>query len=328
MNDPNPKVTIDFWNVGQGDATSIRLPTGELILIDVGPRGSTLSQWLREKPRGLIREILLTHNDTDHTGALPEIVADGNIDVKRVRMLEDRDRSNSVQDKLFRTVFEISKNRDIKVERLECPPGRGTALCEVPPVKLSLRLYHPTFEENYRANTPNATSAILALEQDGNTLVVWPGDARLAKVADVIDGPICLLFGPHHGAPQDPKRTDQQNSIDQMIPNNCLISVGTQNGHNHPSPKYIKDLNERGCRVKCTQMTCQCDRERVNKKQHLMNSSGYFALPAPKTGVFCRGHVRLTATPTELVFDRYHEEHTKRLDREARRRRRILCVPA
>ena len=43
-------VQIDFWNVGQGDASSIILPDNKLILIDVGPINSTLSRWLNSTP--------------------------------------------------------------------------------------------------------------------------------------------------------------------------------------------------------------------------------------------------------------------------------------
>ena len=85
MSGAGTAVVVDFWNVGQGDATSIKLPSGELILIDVGPKNSTLSQWLRSGQRGRIRDIILTHNDADHAGALPEIVADlGGLPVQKV----------------------------------------------------------------------------------------------------------------------------------------------------------------------------------------------------------------------------------------------------
>ncbi len=320
------KLSVDFWNVGQGDATSIRLPSGELMLIDVGPRNSTLSQWLRSQPRGPIRDVFLTHNDSDHAGALPELVADPIVDIKRVCMVEDRDKSDPVQSRLFRTVFDYSQRRGFEVGRLECPPGACPSLWSFQNRGLALTLRHPSFKQNVQSRSPNSTSAILTLDMATGTLIAWPGDAKLARTVEVIDSQVSLLLGPHHGAPQDNGKAILDRCIDRLGPNDCLISVGTNNGHSHPKPQYIKTLALAGCRVSCTQMTLHCDRERVNGGQHVMNSSGYLGLPAPGTGVFCRGHVRLAISPEGIEFDRYHDEHRERLEKELSRGRRLLCL--
>ena len=37
-------VQIDFWNVGQGDASTIVFPDKKLVVIDVGPFNSSISR--------------------------------------------------------------------------------------------------------------------------------------------------------------------------------------------------------------------------------------------------------------------------------------------
>ena len=68
------KLIVDFWDVGQGDCSVIRLPDSSLVIIDVGPRTRPLIDWLQEKPRR-IHSIVITHNDADHAGGLPGLVS-------------------------------------------------------------------------------------------------------------------------------------------------------------------------------------------------------------------------------------------------------------
>ena len=61
---------VVFWDVGQGDATSICLPNGEYMLIDTGPISGSIGanplvQWIRGRR---IKFIIATHNDLDHIG--------------------------------------------------------------------------------------------------------------------------------------------------------------------------------------------------------------------------------------------------------------------
>lgn len=322
-----PVVTVDLWNVGQGDASSLRLPSGELILIDVGPKGSPLSQWLRAAPRGTVRDIILTHNDADHAGALPEILMDPTVVVRRVLMLEDRDRASPRQRALFLPVCRWAERGGGVVGRLECPPSGSQVLWSDAGIGAELCLRHPTFTGNVVSRSPNDASAILTLEVDTNPLVVWTGDAPLGRISRFVGASVCLLFGPHHGAPRGDRRNVIRQALASLAPTSSFISVGTGNSYSHPSPKYIADLAKRGCRVACTQMTDHCDRERVHKGRHVMNTSGYLGLPAPANGVFCRGHVRLTVSASGVVFDRYQGEHRKRLAEDAVQGRRLLCLP-
>ncbi len=66
------QLQIHFINVGQGDAALLILPTGERIMVDVGPAESTetvlshLTKWRVEA----LDMVILSHSHEDHAGAL------------------------------------------------------------------------------------------------------------------------------------------------------------------------------------------------------------------------------------------------------------------
>jgi competence protein ComEC len=81
---------VIFWDVGQGDATSIRLPTGDYILIDTGPVSATsgsnpLVQWFLSAPAPKrIKYVLITHNDLDHVGGLLSLAGEAGQSIETV----------------------------------------------------------------------------------------------------------------------------------------------------------------------------------------------------------------------------------------------------
>ena len=64
---------VIFWDVGQGDATTIKLPDGSYILIDSGPstqHGNPLPGWFRRMGGPQIKLAVITHSHVDHFGGL------------------------------------------------------------------------------------------------------------------------------------------------------------------------------------------------------------------------------------------------------------------
>lgn len=60
---------VVFWDVGQGDATTIKLPDGSYILIDAGPatqKGNPLPGWFRRMGEPPIKLAVVTHSHMDH----------------------------------------------------------------------------------------------------------------------------------------------------------------------------------------------------------------------------------------------------------------------
>src|SRR5438270_7348291 len=113
----DPLLEIDLWDVGQGDCTVIKLPNGKLLIIDVGPRGSPLVDWLNERRHeaARIESIILTHNDADHAGALPSIITEHKNRIEGIWMLLDREVSAPHFQKIFRAAVEGENQRFYRI---------------------------------------------------------------------------------------------------------------------------------------------------------------------------------------------------------------------
>jgi competence protein ComEC len=72
---PTPVLRVDFLAVGQGDATLIRAPNGQNILIDGGPDAAVLAQVGQRLPwySRQIDLVVLTHAHDDHVAGLVKL---------------------------------------------------------------------------------------------------------------------------------------------------------------------------------------------------------------------------------------------------------------
>ena len=326
----NALIRIDLWDVGQGDCSTIVLPDGRLIIIDVGPRGSPLVDWLNER-RGAVPDIaaiILTHNDGDHAGALSAIIREHKRRIGVFWMLMDRNPSNLVFQKIFRIAEEAAKEGCFEIKRVD----EGQVLWTSEDGKTVLKIVHPNFIENVQAinsGKPNGSSGLIVLESNSNCLFAWPGDLELNKVAEKLQStPPWGLFGPHHGGPSDyPTKAVRKKagkaagalkqlvrcSVNLIKPQRSFISVGTKNPHNHPRPGYLKLLKQAGSRIVCSQLSRCCDRLHVLKKIPVFQGALALGLRPCRTGVSCRGAMRFYLVDGELIPDEFDTMHQTRV---------------
>jgi hypothetical protein len=314
------KLEIDFWDVGQGDCTTITLPNGDLIIIDTGPRGSPVVDWLNDNPRD-IHAIVLTHNDSDHVGALPAIIGPFRNRIRNFFMLVDRPIGDPIFDKTFRCAQEGERQNHYQITRLE----RGAVVWNDPQMNAELIPVFPNMSGNIAGInlSPNETSAILCLRIHGKTEIIWAGDSTLARLAQECPASNpTMLFGPHHGAPRDANRKSAAASIATVGPKRAFLSVASINKYSHPRPRYILRLELAGCTVRCSQMTHHCDRTTVADGVPVLATHLALGLRPPRKGVSCRGVTRLTWNGGIFDSDGYDAEHERRI----RELRRALCI--
>jgi len=303
-------LTITFWDVGQGDCSTIELPDGRLIIIDTGNRGSPLVDWLKDKPRG-VHSIVITHNDADHVGALPSVL-DTCKSINQVFMLMDRPAAKDPFAKLFRRVVEGERMGLYGLTRLEV----GAEIWADSALDARLHVVYPSMSANILASKPNATSGIICLTIKGKTELIWPGDATLDSVSTTCHGTKpYFLVGPHHGAPEGyKKRVTTSSHLHAVSPQRAFISVGTKNGYSHPRPKYIRLLEQAGAKVCCSQLTVASDRQHVlDVKRPVLATHGLLGLNPPRNGFSCRGPLQLQLGPSGFVGDGWDDEHQKRI---------------
>jgi beta-lactamase superfamily II metal-dependent hydrolase len=307
------QVRVDFWDVGQADCSVITLPNEELILIDVGTRGSPIVDWLNERrtpPR--IRAIVLTHNHADHAGALCSIIAEHKTRIGEIWMLADRDVSDFRENAVFRCAEEAERNRFFPIRHLTA----GQVIWHDDPARIYLRAVYPSFTANVLARTPNLTSGLIVLEAQNRPLIAWPGDLDIQVVARQFRrlSPR-VLNGPHHGAPSDIKheKVAAMRATRRVAPRRAFISVGTTNKYSHPRPRYLRTLARRGCHIVCSQLTQRCEMERIAQGRHVFQGAAALGLRPARSGISCRGAWRVTLDNGALIFDRFDAIHLTRI---------------
>lgn len=301
--------SVDFWNVGQGDSTVITLPNGELIIIDVGPKGSPIIDYLNDHPK-TIRAIVLTHNDSDHAGALPSLVKIHRERIRDFWMLTDRPTSDQRFLKLFRAALQGELDGHYVIRRLE----DGAEIWSDSSLGARLTTIYPNFSANVQAANANETSGIICLEIGGRTRIIWPGDSTTQRVASKCAGSSpFMLHGPHHGAPADFRTHQALEAVQLIAPMRAFISVGTTNPYSHPRAKYIRRLGRIGCQVTCSQLTSRCDRQTTQRGDHVLQGDALLGLRPPRKGTSCRGTLRLTLHGDVLMPDEWDKEHLSRV---------------
>lgn len=291
-------MTVDFWNVGQADASSITWPNGEITIIDTGRKPSRRNpsqflDWLAKQPNCKVNNLILTHNDIDHAGGLEAIVNMPTITYNYCMVIYDRQN-------LLKKCPAIRSIPRSKLARIEVS-AREPVLNLYKYENYSLVATYPyTMDniENLEAGKSNWTSAILLLLHNDQILVAWAGDNLLEIVQNNLHfakANPAFLFGPHHGAPQDSNESIFNSSLDHIRPHNCCLSFATVNGYNHPNVKYIEALCNKNCNVICIQKTKACTHGRAGHgEESVIDGDGSYKLLTPRSpAVQCHGHVRL-----------------------------------
>lgn len=320
------ELTVDLWDVGQGDCSVITLPDGRLFLVDVGPPRSPVVDWLELQPNRSqkIYAIAITHNDEDHAGCLDHILERWAPDhrIENVFMLMDRP-----PDEKTRRLLDCVRRYDAKgwlvLDRLETRKEAILPLYgAIGPPNLAIYAVFPHCSPAMKAVTrntpqPNLVSGIICLDVDGKTEIVWPGDAPMQTIAQFCHGKEPLVvFGPHHGGPVKRQLKSYPPSFDNPDPENVFISVGTTNIHQHPIPDFIKRHRSKGRNLFCSQLV-HCDRMAVQNRRHVMNHHLLlkFIPPHEETAVTCRGPVRMSwnVGRNAFEFDGFHLEHRNKV---------------
>lgn len=317
---------VIFWDVGQGDASSICLPDGTYILIDTGPnakKGNPLPRWFAEHPDERIRKVVITHNHRDHFGGLSSLLEAG-CDIDEVVMLSDKacyEMPTQVDFRLLKSALESkAKLGKIKLTWLRMSPYELFK-----DEHYSLTMVHPEALEIPSMVDKNYSSMIVRLDsavRSNAPVIVWGGDALLKDVKRCLapNRPE-ILMGPHHGKPQDGFCSIDTcaKELGNICPKCLFVSVGTSNAYNHPDRYFLLAATELGVRICCSEITERCGKF-VRNGVDIYPGNLMLGIRKPPKAIECRGGMRVFVDDNgNLSFDECQSEFEEAVKRVGNR---------
>ncbi len=223
-------------DVGQGDATVLRVGPGQAIVVDAGPESDAADRCLDGLGVTEVPWLILTHLHADHIGGLAGVVSGRRVDNLLVSGVSEPASG-------WRQVLAIIGDTPRTVAR----PGMVVAAGEVQVAVLAARQLSgggPGGEDSADVND----SSLVLRASSGGLRILLAGDLEEAgqgnAVATVPDLTAEVMLVPHHGsAHQTPDfLAGTRASV-------ALVSVGRGNDYGHPADRTIQTVAGTGARV-------------------------------------------------------------------------------
>lgn len=305
---------IVFCDVGQGDASTIRLADGSYILIDAGPNaknGNPIARWFAERPEVTVRKVVITHNHRDHFGGLIPLLESGR-NIEEVLMLPDKALYEDPSKKDFLFLRKSIAQR-VKAGSLVQTWFSGAPYEIFSDEHFRLRALRPDRLPCPATQDQNVSSMVIQLERIDNPdvpIVVWGGDALLKDVCACLSSGPGVLMGPHHGGPQDRfgSREECAQLLKPVCPECLYVSVGTGNRNQHPQKYYLFSAAALGTVICCSEITPRCGKYRHDVGD-VYPGNLMLGIRKPYGAVECRGSMRVMVSPSSgLRFDEFQSE--------------------
>lgn len=211
---------VYYLNVGQADCTLV-VNNGQTMLIDGANEAdsSLIIKYIKKLGISKLDYVIATHPDMDHIAGLDKIILA--FDVEYIYM-PITNKSNKEMNELYnaienKTVINPTASDYFYLGNSKCTILNSGDTSEV---------------------SDNNSSIVLQLDY-GETNCLFMGDAENEVEENVIWNDIDVLKVSHHGSSD----ATSQTFLETVKPEHSIISVGTNNSHNHPSSETLSNLN-------------------------------------------------------------------------------------
>lgn len=227
---------IVFCDVGQGDATYIRIGNKVDVIVDAGPDKKILSCLGKHMPfwDRSIEMVFLSHHDIDHYGGLSYLI--DRYKIERIVTINYRFDSQSYR-KLVKKIEDKSIAYDYAYKNEELSV-----------LDSDFVIYWPS--KNLKTYDSNDYSLII-LYRENDFRLLLTGDASplaLNRLSEKSLVNVDILKIPHHGS----KNGLTEKFLELADPNVAVISVGNNNYYGHPSQKILDLLKAKNIQIRRT----------------------------------------------------------------------------
>jgi len=229
----NKNLEFVFFDVGQGDGIYVHTPNNKNFLVDTGATGKYLPAktaivpYLRARGINTLDAVVLTHQDSDHTGGALQILKNIKVnnvfhnglsdDTKFNHKLKNYIIKNNVKNTIVNTgqVINFDNNMTIRVVR----------------------------SQNTDKNTDNEDGIMLYITYNKfSALLMADCEAEsIYEIKKYVNKPVNLLKIGHHGS----YNSVNYHFLDYLKPELAIISVGKRGyKYGHPNKQVLNDLKD------------------------------------------------------------------------------------
>ncbi len=231
------RVTVRFFDVGQGDAMLVTTPAGRQMLVDGGPDNALVHKLGRTMPvwDRTIELVVLTHPHADHLVGLVELL-------RRYRVPQVLVSDFSVETPEYEAL-----RAEMARQGVALAVARASARQVLEP-GLELEVLYPPAGE-IATDNPNDASVVIRLVHGENSVLLTgdleaPAQRRLP--AEWLSSDVLKVA--HHGSAD----ALEPQILAAIQPQLAVISVG-KNTYGHPSRRVVRALERLGATVLTTQ---------------------------------------------------------------------------
>ena len=232
-----------FVNVGQGDAIYLEFPNGTNALIDGGPSGEPIYQFLKGKGVSKLDRVVLTHPHSDHYRGLKKVFTSFEVDKYYDSRAENVDAQG---DNNLRELAEAEPG----CRTLYPEPGSELKWDSDVTVKVLSSCTKPV--QMHDNDETNNCSLVLRVYYNGHAILLT-GDAESTIESEMMRtyksglNSTYIKIG-HHGA----RTSTSAEFLARVRPQVAIISVGKDNVYGHPHKETLDRLRAAGAQVYTT----------------------------------------------------------------------------
>lgn len=237
----NGLLTVDFFDVGQGDGIFFQTPSGNQVLIDGGPDSAILSKLGKEMPfwDRSIDVLILTHPHADHLDGLVEVLKRYNIG-----MVLESGVNHSIPE--YDEWHKLLREKNIPIHFAES----GHIIDFGDGVHFDIYTPFDSFIGESPKNIHDAT--VIGRLIYASSSVLFMGDSEksleyqlLWRRSDFHSLNSSILKIGHHGS----KTSTSKEFLQAVSPQFAVISAGRKNRYGHPHQEVIDRINELGIKI-------------------------------------------------------------------------------